>query len=137
MSYPDDRAELTDGPELDDIPCRTSNDATWRVEHMRPAGRAWERRPTPRCSCATAICSPSRVPVHDHPYGSVTAETLDFARPEQLDIWAYTRSAHQRQLPAARSLAEAYHHRGTARRLTALDADAAELDTTRHQVVPS
>lgn len=67
----------------------------------------------------------------------VTDETLDFVRAhDDVDLWAYTALMNGAYVRPGR-LDEAYEHRGTTRRLTALDEVAAEAGVGRHQVVLS
>ena len=67
----------------------------------------------------------------------VTDETLDFVRAhDDVDLWAYTALMNGAYARPER-LDEAYEHRGTARRLAALDEVAAETGVGRHQVVLS
>ncbi|AGZ44878.1 aldo/keto reductase [Actinoplanes friuliensis] len=64
----------------------------------------------------------------------VTDEVLDFCRTTGVALWAYTALMNGAYVLPSR-LDEAYEHRGTTRRLAALDAVAAELGTGRHQTV--
>ncbi len=115
-----------------------SNHATWRVERARQAGRALGTATYAALQLRHSYLQPRPgMPVHDHPHGSVTAETLDYARAEQLDIWAYTPLLGGSYVRPDRPLPEAYDHPGTTRRLAALDDVAAELGATRNQVVLS
>lgn len=113
-----------------------SNHATWRVERARQSARARGVAGYAAMQLRHTYLQPRPgVPVHDHPYGSVTAETLDYARAERLDLWAYTPLLSGSYVRADRPLPEAYDHPGTTRRLAVLDDVADELGATRNQVV--
>jgi aryl-alcohol dehydrogenase-like predicted oxidoreductase len=113
-----------------------SNHATWRVERARQVARTCGAAAYSALQLRHTYLQPRPgVPVHDHPHGSVTAETLDYARAEQLDIWAYTPLLSGSYVRPDRPLPEAYDHPGTTRRLAVLDDVAAELGATRNQVV--
>ena len=67
----------------------------------------------------------------------VTDEVLDFVRSQdEVVLWAYTALLNGGYVLPER-LDEAYEHRGNTRRLAALDAVAAEVGASRHQVVLS
>jgi aryl-alcohol dehydrogenase-like predicted oxidoreductase len=67
----------------------------------------------------------------------VTDELLDFVRRnDDVALWAYTALLNGGYVLPER-LDEAYRHRGNTRRLAALDAVAAEVGASRHQVVLS
>jgi aryl-alcohol dehydrogenase-like predicted oxidoreductase len=113
-----------------------SNHATWRVERARQSARARGVVGYTALQLRHTYLQPRPgVRVHDHPYGSVTAETLDYARAERLDVWAYTPLLGGSYVRADRPLPEAYDHPGTTRRLAVLDDIADELGATRNQVV--
>jgi aryl-alcohol dehydrogenase-like predicted oxidoreductase len=71
----------------------------------------------------------------EHPNGLLTAAQLDFAGANGLEIWAYTALMGGSYDRDDRPLDPAYDHPGTARRLAALTALAAELEVTRGQLV--
>jgi aryl-alcohol dehydrogenase-like predicted oxidoreductase len=113
-----------------------SNHATWRVERARQAARTHGVVGYTALQLRHTYLQPRPgVPVHGHPYGSVTAETLDYARAERLDIWAYTPLLGGSYVRTDRPLPEPYDHPGTTRRLAVLDDIARELGATRNQVV--
>jgi aryl-alcohol dehydrogenase-like predicted oxidoreductase len=113
-----------------------SNHATWRVEQARAAARAQGVAGYSALQLRHSYLVPRPgAPVHDHRFGSVTDETLDYAASEGLDIWAYTPLIEGAYVRADKPLPEGYDHPGTTRRLAALDSVAAELGVTRNQVV--
>jgi aryl-alcohol dehydrogenase-like predicted oxidoreductase len=112
-----------------------SNWPTWRVEQARHAARG---RPgftilqlmhsylQPRPSAPVAFQSQR--------FGWLTDETLDYATTVGLDIWVYSPLLKGGYVHRDR-LTDAYDHVGNTRRLAVLDLVAAELETTRNQVV--
>lgn len=112
-----------------------SNHPTWRVERARQAARARGVAEYSALQLRYSYLKPRPgALVHDHPHGSVTDETLDYAHAERLDIWAYTPLIEGGYVrPERRN--EGYDHPGTIRRLAALDEVADELGATRNQVV--
>ncbi len=113
-----------------------SNHATWRVERARAVARSLGVAGYSALQLRHSYVVPRPgVLVHDHRFGSVSDETLDYTAAERLDIWAYTPLISGSYVRADRQLPEGYDHPGTTRRLAALDAVAAELGATRNQVV--
>ncbi|HEY7048647.1 MAG TPA: aldo/keto reductase [Jatrophihabitantaceae bacterium] len=113
-----------------------SNHATYRVEQARVAARAQGVAGYTALQLRHSYLMPRPgVLVHGHLFGSVTDETLDYAKVEGLDIWAYTPLIEGAYTRADKPLPEGYDHPGTTRRLAALDSVAAELGASRNQVV--
>ena len=113
-----------------------SNHATWRVEQARAAARSLGLTGYTAVQLRHSYVVPRPgVLVHDHRFGSVSEETLDYATAEGLDIWAYTPLIEGAYVRADRPLPEGYDHPGTTRRLAVLAEVADELGVTRNQVV--
>ncbi|MFI8322082.1 aldo/keto reductase [Streptomyces sp. NPDC085529] len=111
-----------------------SNHAAWRVERARalagdrPRYAHLQNRHSylvPRFDKAL----PS--PAHVH----VTREHLDYARSEQLPVWAYSALLSGGYTRPEVGIPEAYDHPGTPPRLAALAETARELGATVNQVV--
>ena len=115
-----------------------SNHATYRVEQARAAARAQGVAGYSALQLRDSYLLPRPgVVLHGHLFGSVTDETLDYAKVESLDIWAYTPLIEGAYTRADKPLPEGYDHPGTTRRLAALDSVAADLGVSRNQVVLS
>lgn len=113
-----------------------SNHPTWRVERARSIARSHGTTGYEALQLRYSYLQPRPgMQVHDHRFGSVTDEVLDYAQTEQLAVWAYTPLLSGSYTRADRPLPEAYDHPGTGRRLAVLDEVAAELGATRNQVV--
>ncbi|MEV7673128.1 aldo/keto reductase [Streptomyces sp. NPDC000963] len=111
-----------------------SNHAAWRVERARalagerPRYTHLQNRHSyllPRFDKAL----PSTAHVH------VTREHLDYARSEQLPVWAYSSLLSGGYTRPEIGIPDAYDHPGTPPRLAALDETARELGATVNQVV--
>jgi aryl-alcohol dehydrogenase-like predicted oxidoreductase len=112
-----------------------SNHPAWRVEQARAlarqAGVAGYEALQLRHSYLQARPG-ARLPEWGHRH--VFPETLDHARAEGLELWAYTPLMTGAYARADR-LGEAFEHPGTTRRMAVLTAVAAELGTSANQVV--
>ncbi|MFH8723899.1 aldo/keto reductase [Streptomyces termitum] len=111
-----------------------SNHAVWRVERARAL--AGDR---PRFAHLQHRHS-YLVPRFDKPLPStahvhVTHEHLDYARTEQLPVWAYSALLSGGYTRPEIAVPEAYDHPGTPPRLAALAETARELGATVNQVV--
>ena len=111
-----------------------SNQATWRVERARQAARVLGAAAYSALQLRYSYLRPRPgVLVHDHPHGSITEETLDYARCEQLDVWAYTPLLEGGYVRPERRH-EGYDHPGTTRRWRPWTRSPTSW-RTRHQVV--
>lgn len=112
-----------------------SNWPTWRVEQARHAARGWPGFTKLQLMHSYLQPRPSApVAFQSQRFGWVTDEALDYATTVGLDIWVYSPLLKGGYVHADR-LTEAYDHVGNTRRLAVLDEVAAELETTRNQVV--
>ncbi|MEU8233613.1 aldo/keto reductase [Actinoplanes sp. NPDC048967] len=115
-----------------------SNHPAWRVERGRQLAAAQGVAGWTALQLRHSYLRPrpgAALPASAHRV--VTDEVLDFVRDnEDVALWAYTALLNGGYVLPER-LDEAYEHRGTTRRLAALDAVAAELGASRHQVVLS
>ncbi|MET7280533.1 aldo/keto reductase [Kribbella sp. NPDC005582] len=116
-----------------------SNWAIWRVERARGlAAQLGVVEPT-ALQLRYSYLQPRpfvRGRIHDHRFGWVTDEVLDFVEnQQQWELWAYSplmTGAYERD---DRPINEAFDHPGTTRRLEALGKVAAELGVSRSSVV--
>ncbi|MEV5575512.1 aldo/keto reductase [Spirillospora sp. NPDC052269] len=116
-----------------------SNHALWRVERARRIAEAngWTGYTALQLRHSYLKPRPGApVPDHNHRFGWVTDETLDYVESEgDLTVWVYTSLLSGAYARDDRPLFEAYDHPGTTRRLAALAKAANELGVTRNQVV--
>jgi aryl-alcohol dehydrogenase-like predicted oxidoreductase len=115
-----------------------SNHPAWRIAQARDLATAQGVAGWTAVQLRHAYLRPRpAAPLPATAHRVVTDETLDFVRShDDISLWAYTALLNGAYVRPER-MDEAYEHRGNTRRLTALDAVAAELNTTRHQVVLS
>ena len=73
--------------------------------------------------------------VHNHRFGWITDEVLDYATQPGWELWAYSPLLGGAYDRADRPLPEAYDHPGTTRRLAALTALAGDLGVSRSALV--
>jgi aryl-alcohol dehydrogenase-like predicted oxidoreductase len=115
-----------------------SNHPAWRVERGRQLAAAQGVAGWTALQLRHSYLRPrpgAALPASAHRV--VTDEVLDFVRGnDDVVLWAYTALLNGGYVRPER-LDEAYEHRGTTRRLAELDAVAAELGASRHQVVLS
>lgn len=116
-----------------------SNYALWRVERARgiAAQHGWVTPSALQLRHSYLQPRPLvRDAVHDHRFGWVTDEVLDYATTEPgWELWAYSpllSGAYDRD---DRPLPQAYDHPGTTRRLAALTTLAGDLGVSRSAVV--
>ena len=115
-----------------------SNFPMWRVERARGIAAAAGIPGFSALQLRHSYVRPRpgvQAPEHDHLFGSVTEETLDYVETEGLALWAYTpllRGSYDRP---DRPMLEPFQHPGTERRLAALASVSAELGVTNTQVV--
>lgn len=115
-----------------------SNHPAWRVEAAR---RHASSSGGPLVEAVQLAMTYLRVrpgatpPGNDHPFGQASAEQLDQAADEGLDVWAYTpllRGAYDRD---DRPVADVYDHPGSTRRLARLREVADGLGRAPSQIV--
>ena len=112
-----------------------SNWPTWRVEQARQAARGWPGFTILQLMHSYLQPRPSApVAFQSQRFGWVTDETLDYAAAVGLDLWIYSPLLKGGYVHPER-LTDAYNHVGNTERLAVLDEVAAELGTTRNQVV--
>jgi aryl-alcohol dehydrogenase-like predicted oxidoreductase len=115
-----------------------SNHPAWRVERGRGLAAAQGVAGWTALQLRHSYLRPrpgAALPASAHRV--VTDEVLDFVRSnDDVALWAYTALLNGGYVLPER-LDEAYRHRGNTRRLAALDAVAAEVGASRHQVVLS
>jgi aryl-alcohol dehydrogenase-like predicted oxidoreductase len=116
-----------------------SNWALWRVERARGLAVELGLGEPSALQLRYSYLQPRpfvRGHVHDHRFGWLTDEVLDYADTQpQWDLWAYSplmSGAYERD---DRPIHEAFDHPGTSRRLEALGKVAAELGVSRSSVV--
>lgn len=116
-----------------------SNYALWRAERARgiAAQQGWAAPSALQLRYSYLQPRPFvRNAVHDHRFGWITDEVLDYATTEPgWELWAYSPllgGAYDRD---DRPVPEAYDHPGTTRRLAALTELAGDLGTSRSAVV--
>ena len=116
-----------------------SNYTLWRAERARgiAAQHGWAAPSALQLRYSYLQPRPFvRDAVHDHRFGWITDEVLDYATTETgWELWAYSpllSGAYDRQ---DRPVPEAYDHPGTARRLAALTTVAGDLGVPRSAVV--
>lgn len=116
-----------------------SNTALWRVERAAGIARAAGLTEPTALQLRYSYVQPRplvRGRLHDHRFGWVTDEVLDYAAADpRVAVWAYSpllSGAYDRD---DRPLPDAYDHPGTARRLAALAEVADEVGVPRGAVV--
>jgi aryl-alcohol dehydrogenase-like predicted oxidoreductase len=115
-----------------------SNHPAWRVEAARARSRETGAPPLDAVQLAYTYLRPrpgATPDGNDHPFGQASAEQLDHAHAEGLEVWAYSpllRGAYDR---ADREPDPVFRHDGTARRLSVLREVAHETGLTPGQVV--
>jgi aryl-alcohol dehydrogenase-like predicted oxidoreductase len=116
-----------------------SNHPTWRVERARSIAARLGVTPFTALQLTTSFVQPrpgAPVPGKDHRFGFVSDETLDYldVHPD-LDLWVYSPLVQGSFDRADRPLPDAYDHRGTTARLSALNQTAREHGVPASQVV--
>ena len=113
-----------------------SNHAAWRVERARHLARELGVAGYTALQLRYSYAQPrpdAALPDAGHQLAS--ADALDYARDEELALWAYTPLLNGGYTRPDRPLPEVYDHPGTTRRLATLAQVAGELMVTRNQVV--
>jgi aryl-alcohol dehydrogenase-like predicted oxidoreductase len=115
-----------------------SNHPAWRVEQARGLAAAQGMAGWTALQLRHSYLRPRPgAPLPASAHRVVTDEVLDYVRGNRdVMLWAYTALLNGGYVLPER-LDEAYEHRGTTRRLAALDAVVAETGAGRHQVVLS
>lgn len=118
-----------------------SNYALWRVERARNLAASLGSALPTALQLRYSYLQPRpmvRDRAHDHRFGWVTDEVLDYAKTAApVDLWAYSPLMSGSYDRADRASQEAFDHPGTVRRLAALTSAAAELGVSRSAVVLS
>ena len=119
-----------------------SNYALWRVERARNLAADLDVAGPTALQLRYSYLQPRpfvRDHAHDHRFGWITDETLDYAVTggAPVDLWAYSPLMSGTYERIDRSPQEAFDHPGSARRLAALTSVAADLGVSRSVVVIS
>ncbi|MEU2248365.1 aldo/keto reductase [Streptomyces sp. NPDC019224] len=113
-----------------------ANHPAWRVERARSLAREQGAEPWTALQLRHSLAQPRPLtPLAEGGHRLLTAEDLDLARAEGLEVWAYSSllwGAYTRQ---DKPFPETYDHPGTTRVLTVLDEVAGEVSATKNQVV--
>jgi aryl-alcohol dehydrogenase-like predicted oxidoreductase len=117
-----------------------SNYALWRVERARTLATDLAVVPPTALQLRYSYLQPRplvRDHAHDHRFGWITDEILDFAETggAPIDLWAYSPLMSGAYERADRAPQEAFDHPGTVRRLAALTSVADQLGADRSAVV--
>ncbi|GAA2549489.1 aldo/keto reductase [Streptomyces levis] len=113
-----------------------ANHAAWRVERARSLAREQGVEPWTALQLRHSLVQPRpSTPPAEAGHRMLTAEDLDLARSEGLDVWTYSSLLWGSYVRADKPLPETYDHPGTARVLAVLAEVAAELSATPNQVV--
>jgi len=113
-----------------------SNHAAWRVERARQLARARNVAGFTAIQLRHSYIQPRPgAPLAEAGHQLMTPDALDYARSEDLALWAYTSLINGSYTRSDRPLPELYDHPGTARRLSVLAEVAGEIGATRNQVV--
>jgi aryl-alcohol dehydrogenase-like predicted oxidoreductase len=119
-----------------------SNYALWRVERARNLAAGLDIAVPSALQLRYSYLQPRpmvRDHAHDHRFGWITDEILDYATTggSPIDLWAYSPLMSGTYERSDRAPQEAFDHPGTARRMAALTAVAADLGVSRSAVVIS
>lgn len=118
-----------------------SNAALWRVERARGVAGSLGLALPSALQLRYSYLQPRpmvRDHIHDHRFGWVTDETLDFADDNaDTEIWAYTPQMAGAYDRPDRPINQAFDHPGSTKRLEALTRVAGQLGLARGQVVLS
>lgn len=113
-----------------------ANHPAWRVERARRIAASLGVEPWSAVQLRHSLVAPRPgAPLPEAGHRLMTAEDLDHAQSEGLDVWAYTALINGGYARADRPFSEAYDHVGTTRRLRVLDEVVAETGASRNQVV--
>lgn len=129
-------AELTGGGLTARV--GASNHPAWRIERARAHARHLGATPIDALQLNATylrVRPGTRPPGVEHRFGVYSDEQRDYAETHGLEVWAYTPLLGGAYDNPAKDIPEVYEHPGTSRRLTELDAVAAELGATRGQTV--
>ncbi|WFE65040.1 aldo/keto reductase [Micromonospora sp. WMMD714] len=113
-----------------------ANHASWRVEQARALARDRGVAPWSALQLRHSLAQPRPgALLPDRGHKLLTADDLDYAHTEGLDLWAYTPLINGGYVRPDKPFPEAYDHPGTTRVLGVLDELTAETGATRNQVV--
>ncbi|MGV9499367.1 aldo/keto reductase [Streptomyces sp. NPDC003642] len=113
-----------------------ANHAAWRVERARLLAREQGVEPWTALQLRHSLVQPRpSTPLAEAGHRMLTAEDLDLAGSEGLDVWTYSSLLWGSYVRADKPLPKTYDHPGTARVLAVLAEVAAELSATPNQVV--
>ncbi|MGW5135838.1 aldo/keto reductase [Streptomyces sp. NPDC004135] len=113
-----------------------ANHAAWRVERARLLAREQGVEPWTALQSRHSLVQPRpSTPLAEAGHRMLTAEDLDLAGSEGLDVWTYSSLLWGSYVRADKPLPKTYDHPGTARVLAVLAEVAAELSATPNQVV--
>ncbi|MFJ8690672.1 aldo/keto reductase [Micromonospora wenchangensis] len=113
-----------------------ANHPSWRVEQARALARDQGVAQWSAVQLRHSLAQPRPgAALPDQGHKLLTADDLDYAHTEGLDVWAYTPLINGGYVRPDKPLPEAYDHPGTSRVLGVLDEITVETGATRNQVV--
>jgi aryl-alcohol dehydrogenase-like predicted oxidoreductase len=113
-----------------------SNHPAWRMEQARRYAADSGTIPIDALQlCATYLAPRPRTTPSGHRFGVLSAEQLDYAQTNSLEVWAYSPLLGGSYDNPAKQIPTEYDHPGTTQRLAVLDEVADKLGTERSQVV--
>ncbi|WP_369213098.1 aldo/keto reductase [Streptomyces flavofungini] len=113
-----------------------ANHAAWRVERARSLARDRGMEPWTSLQLRHSLVQPRPLTtLAEGGHRLLTAEDMDLARSEGLDVWSYSSLMWGSYVRADKPLPPIYDHPGTTRVLAVLDGIAGELAATPNQVV--
>ncbi|MEU2025149.1 aldo/keto reductase [Streptomyces sp. NPDC016469] len=113
-----------------------ANHTAWRVERARALAREQSAEPWTALQLRHSLVQPRPLtPLAEGGHRLLTAEDLDLAETEGLEVWAYSSLLWGSYTRPDKPFPDTYDHPGTTRVLAVLDEVADEVSATRNQVV--
>ncbi|MGC4946961.1 aldo/keto reductase [Streptomyces sp. DT224] len=113
-----------------------ANHAAWRVERARSLAREQGVEPWTALQLRHSLVQPRPLtPLAEGGHRLLTAEDLDLAEAEGLEVWAYSSLLWGSYTRPDKPFPDTYEHPGTAGVLAVLDEVAGEVSATKNQVV--
>ncbi|MDX6298238.1 MAG: hypothetical protein QOI51_2095 [Nocardioidaceae bacterium] len=113
-----------------------SNHPAWRMERARRYAADSGTVPLDVLQLnATYLAPRPWTTPKGHPFGVLSAEQMDYAQTNGLEVWAYSPLLGGAYDNPAKQIPSEYDHPGTTRRLAALDEVADKLGTGRSEVI--